>query len=183
MSFKNISKIAAAVAISSTVSAKSFATDATIAFEDPTIDINITPNFTSAATIKFADSKNQDGNTKYLDNSATDVQLATKNYVDTQIAALQNTGLATSGNKALEAQVSTLNSRINRAISMAAAMDFVAPDNGKLLNVVIGSAAYKGQSATSLGVTAKYKNVLFGIGGSTSGSDHLVKGVVSISAF
>jgi|GEM_PF-5591188 len=182
MSFKNISKIAAAVAILSAVSSKSFAANGTLNTSDPVSSTTVESGFSGVTEFTFADSKDSN-TTTYVPDTQTNVVLATQNYVDTQIAALQNTGLATSDNKALEAQVSTLNSRINRAISMAAAMDFVAPDNGKLLNVVIGSAAYRGQSATSLGVTAKYKNVLFGIGGSTSGSDHLVKGVVSISAF
>ncbi len=135
-----------------------------------------TTSNTPAKNVRAAASSEPDSISNSDFTSATSATYS-KSQVDLKNAEI------TSQINGLQTQVTNLNQRVNRAIAMAAAMDFVAPNDGKSFNVVVGGASYKGQSATSLGLTAKYKNVLVGIGGAVSGSDHLVKGVVSISAF
>lgn len=117
-------------------------------------------------------------------NSYTDAQLqSAKTYVDNTFATKSEIANLTTNNFATKAQVTDLSNRVNKAIAMAAALDFVAPSDNKHLNVIVGSAGYKNQQAVSAGLTLRFNNVLFGVGGSFSGSESLVKGVVSISAF
>jgi hypothetical protein len=117
-------------------------------------------------------------------NSYTDTQLqSAKTYVDNTFATKSEIANLTTNNFATKAQVTDLSNRVNRAIAMAAALDFVAPSDNKHLNVIVGSAGYNNQQAVSAGLTLRFNNVLFGVGGSFSGSESLVKGVVSISAF
>ncbi len=115
-------------------------------------------------------------------NLSNSIALA-KTYVDNTFATKSEIANLTTNNFATKAQVTDLSNRVNKAIAMAAALDFVAPSDNKHLNVIVGSAGYKNQQAVSAGLTLRFNNVLFGVGGSFSGSESLVKGVVSISAF